>query len=339
MSLLWVDGFETYSNLISWVQYRYPLYNVPNASFQPGRAIGNSFLMNGNVMATPNLTNSAGWIVGLAFQNVNLSAANTNMPVIEIRDGTTSQVSMTFNPSTKLFSVYSGTTLLGVGTFPITAGAWYYIEISATINATIGTVTSRVNTVNDVVFTGNTQVTGNAFANTIAFRGPAANGIGGGFLIDDVYINNSAGAMNNTFLGDMKVEPVTVIAPGFSTEWQVNVNNTQNFQDVQVLADGLWIQSNTVGNQDIYQTSSLFFITGSIAGVSAVYWARNTDSTQHSIESTVYTSATTYQSAPFTINNTAFQAFQNIWQQDPSTSAAWTVNGVNVAEFGVFLAS
>ena len=64
--------------------------------------------------------------------------------------------------------------------------------------------------------------------------------IGGGYLIDDLYINNGAGAVNNSFLGDMKVESVNVIAGGVDTQWGVNVPNTPNYQAVQVLADGIY---------------------------------------------------------------------------------------------------
>lgn len=339
MTLKWVEGYESYSNLISWVQYRYPTYTVPNASFQPGRAIGNSFLMNGNIFATPNLGNNATWTVGFAFQNVNLAAANTNMPVLEIRDSTTAQITLTFNPSTRVFSVFRGTTSLGVGTFVITTGYWYYIELKVFVDPAVGTVQSRVNTVNDVAFSGNTQVSANNFANTIAFRGPTAAGIGGGYLIDDLYINNGAGAVNNSFLGDMKVESVNVIAGGVDTQWGVNVPNTPNYQAVQVLADGIYIQSNTVNDQDFYVTSALNRITGSIAGVSSNYWARNTDSTQHSISASVYIAGTPYQSSAFFINNTAFNEFSNIFETNPATLAAWTVGDVNTTQFGVLLVS
>lgn len=338
--LQWIEGYESYSNLIGWVQYRYPLYNVPNAAFAPGRAIGNSFLMNGNTFGTSNFSNTITYIVGFAFQNINLSNANINMPVVDIRDSTTPQITLAFNPNTKLFSVLRGTTVLGTGTFVITTGAWYYIEISVTISPTVGAVTSRVNQINDVVLTGiNTQVSGNTYAQNIAFRGPTASGLGGGYLIDDMYINDGTGSANNTFLGDMKVEAVNVIAGGHDTEWGVNLPNIPNYQAVQVLADGLWIQSNTPGNIDTYVTSALNRITGSIAGVSAVYWARNTDSTQHTIASQVYTGATEYPGTSFAINNTAFMGFSYIWPQDPSTSAPWAVSGVNAAEFGVNLIS
>ena len=230
-----------------------------------------------------------------------------------------------------------GATVLCTGTFAITTGAWYYIEIKGLVDSAVGTVNIRVNTTSDSSFAGNTQVSANAFANNIGFRGPAAVGIGGSYQIDDFYINDGSGAANNNFLGDMKIEPVNVIKAGFYTQWGVNVVNTPNFECVQVLNDGLYTQSNTPGEMDSFECSSLYKITGSIAGVSCNYWCRNTDSTTHQIKSLIRIAATDYLSAATTINDTAFKEFSIIWEENPNTVAPWTVGGINGAEFGVEL--
>jgi hypothetical protein len=336
--LKWVEGFESYSNLVNFLQFRYPIFNVPSASFQPGRAIGNALQVNGTQFVTPTFTNHDVWTVGFAFKNVNLATSNINMPLVDIRDGTTAQVTMTFNPSTKIFSAFRGPTLLATGTFAITTGAWYYIEIQGYINPA-GTVQIHVNTVIDSTFAGNTMTTANAYANNIGFRGPTAAGIGGAYQIDDLYINDGSTALNNTYLGDMKIEPVNVIKAGFYTTWGVNVVNTPNFECVQVLNDGLYTQSNTPGQFDSFECSSLNKITGSIAGVSCNYWARNTDSTTHAIKSLIRIAGVDYLSAATTINDTAFKEFSIIWEQDPATVANWIVAGVNGAEFGIDLFS
>jgi hypothetical protein len=340
MALKWVEGFESYSNLISFLQYRYASFNGPSSTFQPGRAIGNCLQFNGTSFVTPTFGNTVMWIVGFAFRNVNLGASNINMPVLDIRDLTTAQLTLSYNPSTNVFTLFRGATLLGTGTFVLTPGAWYYVEIEGAINTATGTVTVKVNTVSDITFgPGNTQVSANAYANTIAFRGPAGVGLGGSFQLDDIYINDDTGAANNTFLGDMKVEAVSVIDNGFYSQWDVFPDGTPPFQAVQVLNDGLYISSNTAAQKDAFLTSSLNFITSAIAGVSAVYWARNTDSTTHTIKSLARIAGVDYLSSAITINNTAFKAYQNIWEQDPSTVAAWTVPGVGAASFGVDLNS
>jgi hypothetical protein len=195
----------------------------------------------------------------------------------------------------------------------------------------------KVNTVVDVSFAGNTQVSANSFANIMAWKGPAAVGITGAYLLDDMYINDDTGVANNTFLGDMKVEAVNVIDKGFYADWGVNVPGTPNYQAVQTLNDGLYISSNTVGNKDSYDCSGLNYITSSIAGVSAIYWSRNTDSTQHQIQSLIREGGVDYLGAAITISDTAFKAYQTIWENDPATVAPWLVAAVGDAEFGVRL--
>jgi len=341
MALRWVEGFESYSNLINFVQYRYASFVGGSSTFAPGRALGNSLNFIGNSLVTPTFGNQAEWFTGFAFRNVNLGTSNIQMPVLEVRDGTTVQVTLSFNPSTRVFSVYRGplTTLLGTGTFVLTTGAWYYIELDALIDSAVGAANLHVNTVSDITFSGNTQVSANSYANTFAWKGPLAVGLGGAYQLDDIYINDSTGGANNTFLGDMKVEAVNVIDSGNYAQWGVNVPGTPNFQAVQVLNDGLYISSNTAGQKDSYVCSNLNKITSDVAGVSAVYWGRNTDSTVHTINSLIRTGGTDYLGTAISITDTAFKAYQEIWEQDPSTSAQWTVNGVGAAEFGVKLNS
>jgi hypothetical protein len=311
-------------------------------SFVPGRAIGNALSFNGTSLVTPSFANQATWTVGFAFQNASLGASNVNMPVLNIRDATTAQLTLAYNPSTRVFALLRGGTLLGTGTKVTTVGAWYYVEIKGFVDPTLGTVTVKVNTVSDITFgPGNTQVSANNFANNIEFRGPQGIGLGGTYFIDDLYILDSTGGLNNDFLGDMKVEGIQVLDAGFYAQWTPNVLQMPNFQSVQVLNDGLFNESNTVAQKDAFITSKLNRITGSIAAVQAVYWARNTDSTVHSINSLARIAGVDYPSAAaISITDTAFKAYQNMWEQDPSTSAAWAnPAAVDAAQWGYNLNS
>lgn len=341
MALKWVEGFESYSNLIGWVQYRYASFIAPSATFVSGRALGNALNFNGTALVTPTFSNLNEYIVGFAFRNVNLGISNVSMPVVEFRDGTSQQITITFNPSTRVFAIWRGAnaTLLATGTFVLTTGAWYYIEARVVIDSAVGSAQVKVNTIADATYSGNTQATANAYANTIAWKGPAAIGLGGAYQLDDMYINDATGTVNNSFLGDMKVEGVNVIDSGNYAQWGVNVPGTPNYQAVQVLNDGLYISSNTAGQKDSYECSSLNFISSNIAGVSAVYWGRNTDSTVHAIQSLIRISVTDYVGSVIPIIDTAFKAYQEIWETDPSTLAAWTIPGVAAAEYGVNLNS
>jgi hypothetical protein len=310
-------------------------------SFVPGRAIGNALSFNGTSLVTPTFANQATWTVGFAFQNFNLGGSNINMPMLNIRDATTAQLTLAYNPATRIFSLLRAGTVIGTGVKVTTVGSWYYVEIQGFIDPTLGTVTVKVNTVSDITFSGNTQVSANNYANNIEFRGPQGIGLGGTYYIDDMYILDSTGALNNTFLGDMKVEGIQVNDAGNYAQWTPNVPQTPNFQSVQILNDGLYNESNTVAQKDAFITSKLNRITGSIAAVQAVYWARNTDSTVHTINSLARIAGTDYPSAAaISITDTAFKAYQNMWEQDPSTSAAWaSPAAVDAAEWGYNLNS
>lgn len=337
MTLRLIDGFESYNNNISLLPNRYTVNTIATSAFEAGRIIGSCLAFNGVSMTTPTFGNQQTWVIGFAFQNVNMTQT-TATQILELRDGTNVQVDLRFNPATQLLQVNRGATVLGTGSKLIKPGVWYYIELKVKVDSSTGTVDLKVNTIADITLSSqNTQQSGSAQANNVSWRGTNQQGR---YRIDDVYILDGAGSTNNNFLGDMKVESLRPSAEGSNSGWDVVPTGTANFEAVQTFGDSRYIETNTVNDKDTYVFNNLLKIDSSIAGVQVCVWARNTDSVQHTIKSVTRRSNTDYDaSAAQTVTDTGFNPLYFIMEQDPSTTATWTVSGVNEAEYGVKLMS
>lgn len=337
MALRWIDGFESYSGLVSLIPFRYTVGTLNSSLFETGRALGNALGFNGSSMATPDLGNQATYVVGFGFQNVNMSGS-TAVTVLQFNDSTTTQIDIRFNPSTKVFSCQRGSTVLGTGTKVINTGVWYYVEVKATIDPSVGVVNLKVNEVTDINLTGqNTRQSSNNYANIITFTGTSG---GGRYRIDDLYILDTTGGSNNDFLGDMKVEGIAPNSEGGNTNWTATPTSTPNYQCVETYGDSEYISTGTPTTIDTFNFGNLYNITGDIAAVQVVIWAKNTDSTNHTIKSAIRIGSSNYLAATAqTVDDTAYKAFNFIHETNPATTSVWSTSGVNGAEFGVDLVS
>ena len=100
--------------------------------------------------------------------------------------------------------------------------------------------------------------------------------------------------------------------------------------------DQSYIVDSTVGHIDRYLMTTL-----SGSGISAVavnIRADKDDVGTRSIRAQIDSGGTIVDNGTdIALTQNTYQTFQNIWETDPNTSAAWTSSGVNAAEFGVKL--
>lgn len=236
----------------------------------------------------------------------------------------------------------NGGTLLGTATAsPIPFTTWVYVEVLVTLSATAGVVTIRVNNTTVLNLTSqNTKNGGTATVfDTIRLGFPSTN-TGNILTIDDVYLANGAGTVNNTFLGDMKVQVLRPNANGANSQLINDAgNSTNNYSHVNsnLAQTTTYVGSPTVGNEDTYPTGGV--TTGAaVAGVQLAFLATKTDTGARSLTPVVRQSTTDYAGTAQALTNGSNVYQQQINETDPSTSAAWTAAGVNSAQFGMRVA-
>ena len=71
-----------------------------------------------------------------------------------------------------------------------------------------------------------------------------------------------------------------------------------------------------------------------IHGVAVNICAKKDDSGTRTGKPICRSGSTNYEGSEFA-PDTDYTYFQNVWETDPDTASAWTVSGVNSAEFGI----
>jgi hypothetical protein len=276
------------------------------------------------------------WTVGVAFQCV---VAADERP-IAILDSGTVQIDVRRDNSTGYLSVTRNGTVLATGATATSLGLWYYLELQATINSTTGSYTLRINGVTELTATNvNTQATGNASANQVRI---SAGGNYGAFYswFDDVYICDGMGSVNNTFLGDVRIQALLPTSDGANHAWTPSSGSDHYPLVNEVPPDGdtSYVGSSTVGQVDEYGMTTIAVSTGTVAGVQTLLYARKDDAGTRTIAPVVREGGTDYVGTAVSLG-TSYAYFPQIYEQDPATSAAWTIAGIGADSFGVKLVS
>ena len=224
---------------------------------------------------------------------------------------------------------------------------WYYVEVKIRIHASLGNWEVKID--GTTVWTsGNYDTESVAGVNwdSIEFDlGEVANNT----LMDDMYICDGSGSVNNDFLGDTVVENIIPQADGDNSQWtpSTGTNHAALVDEATNMTDpGLsevdFVESSTPGDKDLFTYTNLSTLSAASAihGVQVNTWRRitaeqpadliiktKTGTTEGDVTETIRHD----DSTPYFIGTTIFEL-------DPDTAAAWTPGGVDGAQFGVEVA-
>lgn len=212
---------------------------------------------------------------------------------------------------------------------------WLYIELQATIHNTLGRYHVRVNesTVLNRV-SQDTQASSTAFVDQIRFQymGGATD------KIDDFYLLSSSGTLNNTLLGDMIVDTLTVDGNGSTNNWTpLAGDNYENVDETLMDADTTYVSSGTVGHIDLYTINPVtnMGISGTVNGVMVCNAVRH-DGGSQDVRSILRTGGGNYSTVSYTTTS-QYEYAEAIWERNPDTLLAWTEAQVNALEVGCWI--
>jgi hypothetical protein len=223
MALLFMDGFDHYAS--SYIGRKWTSVTGTMQIEQTGgrRGRGALRIAQSNSGVTKHLGgNYASLVQGAAYKIPLLpTSSGGGQEIFGFRDGATIQIYLYIEQTGKL-SVYRGSTLLGQSANPLLINAWTYIECKATFHPSAGSFEVRVDGAVVASASGvNTSNSGNAYANTIG-TGTGTNDSDAYY--DDWYVCDTAGAVNNDFLGDVRIEPLYPNADGTYQQFTHSVN-------------------------------------------------------------------------------------------------------------------
>jgi hypothetical protein len=215
---------------------------------------------------------------------------------------------------------------------------WNYFEIRvlAGTNNSNGQIELRMNGESIINETG----VDTFFSGQIGCTGAVLNGTDHyDPLYDDIYVIDTTGSVNNTWLGDVKVEALFPNGAGNSTQFSVTgaASNYQAVDDNPVDDDTSYVSSSTLNQKDTYAYENLSTITQSIKGVIVHTLAKKDSTGTRAITALIRSGTTDYSQDEYFLayGDTDEYGFRSsVTDVDPDTSVAWTVSGVNSAQFG-----
>ena len=232
------------------------------------------------------------------------------------------------------FSTQKGTTAGGV----VQADTWYYLECRCKVSNTVGEFEARVNgvTVLDTDDLSDQDTSYNA--TTITAIGLGYNVAES--YIDDFYICDTSGSVNNTFLGDVTITALLPEGNGTNSDFVgSDADSTDNYLLVDDSApdgDTTFVQSATIGAYDTYVYPPLATTVSAVLGVQIAPCAPKTDTGTRTYTTVVKLSGGSETDGAVT-QAPSFGSYAygiEMWEEKPGTGA-WSVSDVDNAEFGL----
>jgi hypothetical protein len=236
----------------------------------------------------------------------------------------------------------------------IAAGAWYYVETKIKVNNTTGVLDVKVNGTTVCSFSGDTcqsvgsgTVGGAAFtASTnehfthIKLGGLAVYNTSATVYFDDWYYCDDTGAQNNTYLGDVQLQAIYPDAPGSQTDWSIGgtapaATNWQSVDETSPDDDVTYVNSDTVGDQDLYEMQDISATASSVVGLLCNARMKKDDATVREYALLVESGGTVAQLATRTTPYGAYTNQQDVSELNPDTGSLWTVAEVNAMTAGI----
>lgn len=320
MALLFMDGFDHYATSAEMAR-KWSVVDI--AGFVTGRSGSGQAVSLSNF---DDLTVSMG-----AKNNITIGMAiyrtTSSTVTIDFRSSSNvDNIAIELNPDGSIELLRGGTTTLATSTYTIPYNAWVYLEIYGYVDNTAGRCEVRANGTTVIDYTGDTYNLGNVDITQIRIENH--------IQIDDLYVVDNTGAVNNSFLGDVRVETLYPSGDATPNDFTATGAGTTNADRVQSMDDDTtYLSSDTIGHQEQFTLDDLPSGVTPIA-VQQTTTARKDGVGARGLANRIVSGATTDTGADTGLSDGQYTSIITTHDVDPNTSAAWTKAGVDALEVG-----
>jgi hypothetical protein len=204
---------------------------------------------------------------------------------------------------------------------------WYLVA-----NAPNGRVVVKQDGVIIIDYTGDTQQTGLTEIKVLRLGRPVEYGFEG--YVDDLAVNDTAGAVNNSWIGRGGIYPVFPEGVGAYTDLHAfgHANPWDCISEVPP-DDADYVYDDTVDQKSVYAMSALVPTTGTIACINVIMRAKLDAAGTGNIARLIRSNGVDSQGADVGLDTSPKTIQENI-ETDPSGGGAWTIARVNALEAG-----
>ena len=347
MTLRFIDGFEGYDKSDVSKYWNYGYINTYAYISNVGRNGGNCLNTDYSAGSTAKFertlnfdTTGAYITIGFAFK---LTYPNGVEEICQLivpgwSDGATA---VGVNSSFQLeFKRRSSTFLSAIYTHPepLLVDTWYYIEMKSYIDSSSGRIIGRINEQQVCDWTGD-NVPYSASNYITKFR--IEVGAWEGIAIDDVYLLDDSGSVNNDFLGDVRVDAIHPSSAGNYSQLTPSAGNNYECVDETSFDDSDYVEGATDGNKDSYNYADVptDLDDAGIFGIKLSNISKRTAGSDNiKIKGFLRTGSTDYEETTAQSLSEEFHISDVVWEVDPSDSNDWIKAKINACEFGVEVA-
>jgi hypothetical protein len=231
--------------------------------------------------------------------------------------------------------------LRGDGTLLATSDAgafqeneWFHFEMKPLIANSGGGVEVRINTVPKLQLVGaDTQNTANAYGDSILIghsNTSSNNNIH--YALDDLFVNDTSGAQNNDWSGNLRVKTQFMIADATPQNFSIGGSSpaATHWQSVlnQLLDDSKFVYSPNVGDLEFF-TPDPNLNSPLVRSLQVRMGLRQDDATQRVARAALKIGGTQYLGIVDQFTNQTFTFYKERWQLNPASGVSFTGADVN----------
>ena len=335
MSLLFLDSFDHYDEPeLKWDALFFATNILPVQSqgrFTPGALQMKGTGGGGSI--TKNLPETTEIIVGFAHLNADSSTRTSQFTLGTVWSA--SDYRLTVNTTTGVITLTGGNgggEIISTAGGVATGGVWQFIEFRIKLHASLGELEIRVGNSVEASVTGVNTITSTGVA-LLNFAVVSTHNSQFSF-IDDLYISNTDGTVNNTFVGDSRITVLRPKANGSSISFTPTgaATNYETQDETLCDKDVSFVESGQIGSRDNYDNvefEDLGVVPGTIYGVQVVNAALKTDAGELRYLDEMTVAGVTYDNGvEVTATSGAYKMTRFIRDTDPSDDGTWTEDKV-----------
>ena len=215
------------------------------------------------------------------------------------------------------------------------ARGWHYVELQVVQGTSNGTVNVRLNGVLAITLSAQNTTQGGgplltAFAGSVPGQ-PCPVTVD----VDDLYLADTSGTINNTFLGDVRVDALKPQAPGVLNQWTVEPTGLPAWAAVSDGDETTALRAATAGLRQTFDVEALpAMTTPAIHGVQVTLLARKTDAGTGRVRGLVASGAQMAVSSDINLQE-QLAWHTALFERNPNGNVQWTEGAFNAAEFGL----
>jgi len=211
-------------------------------------------------------------------------------------------------------------------------GSWFYLEIAADVNAASSNIIVRIDGSEILNVTGGTDQSGDVETIILGSGNHPAT-----TTWDDTVLMDDQGSQNNGFLGPRRIVTLRPNATGNSADWSTTGSST-NYENVDEApgpnGDTDYNSSGTSGDLDLFGHEDISLSVAEVNAVQVQVKGKNASGTGQTVAPTVRSGTATSNGTSTQISSSSYTAIRAVFETDPDTGSAWTKTGVNNMEAG-----